>query len=306
MKIHKALVLGSDGQVGTILSKTFPRSKVVKSDRNPNTKAVKYDIIEILSGYSRFESLLVKHAPEVVFITAGMTWVDGCEKDPTTAYCVNRDAPAAIVKVCKDFGVRTVFYSTEYVFDGNSGPYTEDSIPNPISVYGKSKLEGEQLIQSIDDTSLIIRTTVVYGPDPHRKNFAYQMHKVASSTKMKPVFVPVDQISSPTYNRDLAKISILLVENNMSGIVNVAGPERMNRVAFARKLVKHLHGDPDIIKPIKTKELKQVAARPLNAGLDISFLKKFFMKKHRMRNVDEAAAHWIKSRGNLKWKPIKK
>jgi len=305
MKIYKALILGSDGQVGTILAKTFPRSKVVKSDRNPTTKAIKYDIIEILSGYSKFENILVKYAPEVVFITAGMTWVDGCEKDPTTAYCVNRDAPATIVKVCKEFGVKTVFYSTEYVFDGKKGPYTEESIPNPISVYGKSKLEGEQLIQKMDDTALIIRTTVVYGPDPHKKNFAYQMHKAATSTKQKPVFVPVDQISSPTYNRDLAKISILLVENNMSGIINVAGPDRMNRMSFAKKLIKHLHGDLKIIKPIKTKDLGQAADRPLDAGLDISFLKKFFMKKHRMRNVDEAASHWIKSRGNLKWKPVK-
>lgn len=303
MKTYKALVLGTDGQVGTILAKTFPRSKVVKSDRNPNTKAIKYDITEILSGYSRLESILVKYTPEVVFIAAGMTWVDGCEKDPTTAYCVNRDAPAAIVRVCKSFGIKTVFYSTEYVFDGKKGPYTEDSTPNPLSVYGKSKLEGEHLIQAIDDTSLIIRTTVVYGPDPHKKNFAYQVHKAASSAKQKPIYVPVDQISSPTYNRDLARLSILLVENNMSGVVNVAGPDRMNRVAFAKKLVKHLHGDPKIIKPIKTEELKQAAARPLDAGLDISFLKKFF--KHKMRSVDDAAHHWIKSRGNLKWKPVK-
>jgi len=305
MKINKALILGADGQVGTILAKTFLRGRVVKTDRNYNTKNIKYDIVEVLSGYARLESLLVKHTPEVVYITAGMTWVDGCEKDPTTAYCINRDAPAAIVKVCSGLGIKSVFYSTEYVFDGKEGPYTEKSNPNPLSVYGRSKLEGEQLIQKIDNTALIIRTTVVYGPDAHKQNFAYQVHKNISSTKIKSFSVPVDQISSPTYNRDLARVSILLVENDISGIVNVAGPDRMNRVTFAKKLVKHLRGNSKIIKPITTKELGQLADRPLNAGLNISFLNKLLAKTYTMRTVDEAASHWIKSRGNLKWKPVK-
>ena len=300
MKINKALILGADGQVGAILSKSLLKTQVVKVDRNPATKNVKYDIIEILSKHSRFEEILKKYKPNVVFITAGMTWVDGCEKNSTLAYCVNRDAPATIVKICKDKGIKSVFYSTEYVFDGTNGPYTETSKTNPLSVYGKSKLEGEDFIRKMDDTALIIRTTVVYGPEHHRKNFAYQIHNAISHSKS--LRVPVDQISSPTYNRDLAKVSIMLVENDTKGIVNVAGPTTMSRVVFARKLAEHLQGAAKIIKPIRTEKLKQLALRPLNAGLDISLLNSIV--SYKMKTVDEAAIHWIKSRSNLKWKPI--
>jgi dTDP-4-dehydrorhamnose reductase len=211
------------------------------------------------------EACILNQEPEAIFIPAGWTWVDGCESDPERALLENATAPAQAAKAAAQLGARFVYYSTEYVFDGVKGPYDEDASVHPLGAYARSKLEGERLVLAANPRALILRTTVVYGPEPQGKNFIYQLRSSLSAGKA--MQVPEDQVSNPTYNRDLARASVELVKFGFSGIWNVAGKDRVGRMEFARKACETFGLDAGLLQPVKTADLKQKSARPLDAGL---------------------------------------
>jgi dTDP-4-dehydrorhamnose reductase len=206
---------------------------------------------------------------DCVFCPAGVTRVDWCEDHPDEAMAVNRDAAAVAAGAAARRGAAFVYYSTEYVFDGTGGPYAEDAPVHPVSVYGRSKLEGERLVLAANPRAIVVRTTVVYGPEPQGKNFVCQLLRHARSFRpgAAPMRVAADQRSSPTYNEDLAAASVELVERGFTGVINVAGPEIVDRFAFARVACEVFGLDPACVTPVATSALGQKAARPLDAGL---------------------------------------
>jgi dTDP-4-dehydrorhamnose reductase len=206
-------------------------------------------------------------APDWVYCPAGLTHVDYCEDHPDEAFRVNRDAPAAAARVAAARGAGFVFYSSEYVFDGEAGPYGEDDPVHPVSVYGASKLEGERAAQAANPRTIVVRTTVVYGPEPQGKNFIYQL--LARARAGEPMRAPSDQRSSPTYNVDLAAASVEQAERNLAGVFNVAGPLILDRFAFARLACEVFGLDDRRLSPVATEALGQRARRPLRAGLTI-------------------------------------
>ncbi|MGH7310968.1 MAG: SDR family oxidoreductase, partial [Candidatus Rokuibacteriota bacterium] len=211
--------------------------------------------------------LIAETTPDWIFCAAGLIHVDYCEDAPDEAYRANRDAPAAAARAASGRGARFVYYSTEYVFDGAAGPYAETDTTNPLSVYGRSKLEGERAVLQADAGALVIRTTVIYGPEPQGKNFVYQLiRRLRAGERM---VVAVDQRSSPTYNEDLAAASVELVERGVGGVIHVAGPAIVDRYAFARAACEVFGLDAALLAPAPTAQLRQRAARPLDAGLRI-------------------------------------
>jgi dTDP-4-dehydrorhamnose reductase len=204
--------------------------------------------------------------PDVVFYPAGFTWVDGCERDPARARAANVEQPLNLARVAADQGARFVYFSTDYVFDGRGGPYSEDDPPGPLSVYGCAKLEAEQaLAEQLGPLLLVVRTTWVYGPELQGKNFAYQLAKTLGEGR--PLVCPRDQVSNPTYGPDVARTVLALADGGRSGLIHVAGPDWIDRVAFAQALAVSLGRDPALIVAKNTAELGQPAARPLQAGL---------------------------------------
>ena len=142
---------------------------------------------------------------------------------------MNNAGPAVVAAAAAKVGARTVWYSTDYVFDGGykqsaaKGPYSEADPVAPLNVYGSSKLEGERALLAADPTALAIRTNVVYGPEGVGKNFVYQLaRKLAAGEAMN---VPSDQVNTPTYNRDLAAATKMLLESGASGLFNIGGSE---------------------------------------------------------------------------------
>jgi dTDP-4-dehydrorhamnose reductase len=203
---------------------------------------------------------------DVVFYPAGFTWVDGCERDPAKARASNLEQPLNAARAALETGGRFVYLSTDYVFDGEAGPYDESAAPNPLSAYGRSKLEAEQaLVDELGDSVLIVRTTWVYGPERQGKNFAYQLAKALGTRN--PLPCPSDQVSTPSYGPDVARAVVGLVEAGRSGLVHVAGPDLLDRAAFALTLAGAFGLDPGLIVPRTTAELGQGAPRPLNSGL---------------------------------------
>ncbi|MCX5786804.1 MAG: NAD(P)-dependent oxidoreductase [Elusimicrobia bacterium] len=262
------LVIGSSGQVGSNLERACAVNGEVRgADIKPSSGRLFIDITEPASVRAAFETV----RPEVVYLCAAMTYVDGCEKDPSLAEKINVRGTEITAACCREAGSKLVYLSTEYVFDGKNGPYSETDATNPISVYGKTKLRGERAALALEN-ALSIRTTVVYSYAPGEKNFLMQLIGAAKSgVKMR---VPKDQYSNPTYAPELAEFILELVLKSKSGIYNVVGAERLDRCSFALKACEILGLKPSLIEPALTAELGQTAARPLCAGLKTEKLKK--------------------------------
>ena len=274
------LVVGASGQVGRQLVAVLGAGRYIAAKRSDLDLAEAADRPEIaasaLSGVT------------AVYCCGGMTDVEECESAEADAFRVNSLGPAVLAHAAARRGLPFVYFSTEYVFDGKSGPYDETGRPAPLSVYGRSKREGEIAILSVHSRAVILRTTVVYGPDPGGRNFLYGLRRALLAGK--PMHVASDQISTPTYNLDLARVAVDLVEAGASGIFHVCGPERVSRLQFALKAAALMGLDGSPIRGVATAELKQRAPRPLNAGLATSRLPGL-----RMRGIEESVSDWIAS-----------
>jgi dTDP-4-dehydrorhamnose reductase len=225
-----------------------------------------------------------------VYCVGGATDVEGCEANAAKAMETNCLGPAALASL--SCNIPFAYFSTEYVFDGAAGPYTEESPVNPISEYGKSKALGEQAILEAHPGALIVRTTVVYGHDSAGKNFLCSLRRnLAARARMR---VPVDQISTPTYNCDLARATILLVEREHSGIFHVCGPQLLSRYDFAIRCAGIMGLDASLIDGVATGELGQKARRPLNAGL-LSQRLRAALPDFRARELEAGVKDWLGS-----------
>ena len=194
-----------------------------------------------------------------------MTHVDGCEDQPELAFATNTTGPAVLAGLANHRNIPFVYFSTDYVFDGHAGPYREADNVNPLCVYGRSKLEGEGAVLAACKRAIVVRTTVVYGQDAGAKNFLYSLIRTLASGKT--MRVPEDQISTPTYNEDLAMAAVLLAKKKVTGIFHVSGPQLMNRLEFAQTVAATVGLDGALLVGVPTRELSQKAPRPLLSGL---------------------------------------
>jgi dTDP-4-dehydrorhamnose reductase len=267
----RPLVVGSAGQVGAALLKQLPLTALAAT-RTPNAaNAPVVDLIALAHNPSLATQLLDDLQPTSILCVGGATDVERCETDPAWANDTNSNGPAALAHAAQH--IPFIFFSTDYVFDGsdeNPGPYSEDAPTNPLSIYGRSKLAGERAILAAHPDALILRTNVVYGPDRQRKNFFYTLHRLLSAGT--PMSIPTDQLSTPTYNEDLAAATLALANAGHTGLFNISGHELLSRYDFALLAAEALSLDASLIQPILTADLNQRAARPLRGGLRIDKL----------------------------------
>ena len=197
--------------------------------------------------------------PDVVIHAASYTDVDGCESNRELAFQVNADGAKNVALVCRETGSAMVYVSTDYVFDGEkSSPYIEEDKPNPINVYGKSKLAGENHVKSILDRYYIVRTSWLFGKNG--KNFVKTILRLSQEkNKLK---VVNDQIGSPTYTLDLARAIKVLLNKPSFGYYHVSNQGSCSWYDFAREILKQ-NGFNDVkVTPISTEEFKRTANRP--------------------------------------------
>lgn len=260
----KALVIGGPGQVGGALLRALTQradATLGTYHSRPQLGMVPLDVAD--AGGVR--QLVEDFRPDVIFLTAALTNVDYCETAEDLARRVNVGGAEAAALAASEVGAKLVLYSTEYVFDGASGPYSEDDPIAPQGAYARSKADAEKVAQSLAVNHLILRTTVVFDWDRASRNFAMQVWERLSAGE--PMRVPHDQIGNPTLARYLADVSLRLVDLGTRGIVNVVGRDRVPRSEFGQRLADALGLPPDLIHPVATSELQQMAPRPLDAGL---------------------------------------
>lgn len=267
------LVIGAAGQVGSALCAahtaadnlcgTYYTSGTYFSNVTDGNKLDVSNKVEVGQLFASLDE------PDVVYMAAACANVDLCEQDPQAAWRVNVLGVKNIVDMIKGSEINFVFYSSDFIFDGKEGLYAEDSLPNPINEYGRQKLIAEHYIASNLEKYYIVRTNVVYGPDPRRRNFILRaMDKLRAGESIN---VPMDEWVTPTYTPDLANISIDLAKSGQpSGIYHVGGLQVVNRYKFALAAAKAFELDERLVVPVQSHTLGRPARRPLNAGLKIT------------------------------------
>jgi len=259
------LVVSGGGQVGGALLEALGPDGVGTFSTDPFPRGQQLDLRAAPAALETALAALLPAGASALVYAGGMTQVDLAEGQRELAFALNRDVPALLARWAVRRQLGFACFSTDYVFDGAAGPYDERAAPHPLSVYGESKLAGEVAVQEANPDALVIRTTGVYGPEWRGRNFAF---RVAAAVHDGGGFSPPeDQLSTPTYNRDLARATLALVRDGLTGVVHLAGHERMGRATLARRLA-HAAGLPTSgISDGATEEAPGRARRPLSAGL---------------------------------------
>ncbi len=206
-------------------------------------------------------------SPDAVVHTGALTHVDYCETHEDESYRHTVASTEAAIALANDFGARFVYISSDYVFDGEDGPYDENAETHPISVYGRHKLLAEKMVREQCENYLILRITNVYGSEIRGKNFVAFLAKTAEAEEEKTLRLPVDQFATPINAADIAKVLVALLNDNKQGIYNIASDEYLSRVELAERVLKHFPGHKVKVEAIRTEDLGQAAPRPLFGGL---------------------------------------
>jgi len=237
-----------------------------------NTNPLHPNSIQVdITNQNQVLHLFNKLKPSVVIHTASETNVDKCEIQKEQAWKINVEGTRNLAEACKKAGSKLLYISTDYVFDGEKGNYTEQDKPNPINYYGITKLEGEnQVIHSQNYVTL--RTSVLYGWHPWKQNFVTWI--MNSLKQNKAIIVVEDHYNTPTLADNLAEIIIESIQKNLQGLYHASGSQRISRYEFALQIAKTFNLDHSLIKPIKMSQLTTwVAKRPKDSSLNISKMK---------------------------------
>lgn len=258
----KIVVTGASGFIGRAFMQALSDQQVTGTCfAHPEPGLKQFD----LRDRTRVRDFLTETAPEVVIHCAARPTVDWCEHNEAEARLLNVETTATLADECARLAATLVFISTDYVFDGVAGPYSEDDRTNPINVYGRLKLEAEQTIHQKLDNHLIVRTTNVYGFDVKSKNFL--MGILPRLARGEPITVASDQFGNPTFITDLCLVVRELIEKEGRGVFHVVGPDWMNRVEWAQQAAQVFGIEPALVTGALTEELNQSAPRPRLSGL---------------------------------------
>lgn len=288
--LQKSLIVGASGQVGRELVLTLGENNVIPASHTPKPGCAHISLEDLSKHPEAAQRILREENIGAVYCVGGATDVERCETDRNWAVQTNHIGPSVLASIASS--IPFIYFSTEYVFDGIGGPYTEAASLSPINVYGHSKALGEKAILKAHPAPLIVRTTVVYGRDPGAKNFLYSLRRnLTAGNQMR---VPLDQVSTPTYNRDLAKASTLLVRGGHTGIFHVSGPDILSRYDFAVRSAVMMGLDARLVVGVPTADLGQRAQRPLNAGLLTERLR-VALPEFQLRDMEDGVKDWLAS-----------
>jgi dTDP-4-dehydrorhamnose reductase len=249
--------------------------------------------VDLADGRS-LEAALLAFRPEAVLHAGAATDVDGCEREPAVAWRTNVGGTEQAARACAALGARLVAVSTDYVFDGEAGPYAEEDLPNPRGVYARTKRCGEEAALLLAPGCAVARVAVVYGGTPGaRSTFATQV--VEKLSRGEPVKAFSDQLVSTTLaSSGAARCLELLLETRYAGVLHLSDATVVDRVEFARRVAARFGLSGQII-PVRTADVNLPAPRPLRGGLKVG--RAAALLRHRPLTLDEALdlfhAEWM-------------
>ncbi len=265
----RVLITGAMGQLGQALAGVLsPAMELLLTDLEPGGSGITpCDITD----WDQVKKTVRSYKPRFIVNAAAFTNVDGNEREPEKARRVNTAGVEHLLAAGVEVGASLVQVSTDYVFDGTVGPYLEEDKTAPLCVYGRTKLEAERLVLE-SDRHLVVRANVLFGPDlESRASFVRWV--VNSLKEGKAIRVVNDQINNPTLTTHLAEAIGKALEQGATGLYHYGGLEFASRYEFALKIARHFDLPVEGMAPIATKELDQLAPRPLKSGLICSKMK---------------------------------
>ena len=277
MSKKRILLTGSNGLLGQkivhlILNETNHELLATSKGLNRiiSRDDINYQSLDI-TDLKQLEKVVSVFRPDAIINTAAMTNVDACESQHEECWSLNVTAVENLVKVSNEFNIHLVHLSTDFVFDGEKGPYSEEDEPNPLSLYGRSKWESEKIvINSGLERWSIARTIIVYGVVENMSRSNVVLWAKGALEKGEPINVVDDQFRSPTYALDLAKGCLSIVEKEKSGIFHLSGKDLMSIIELVYRVADYYGLDKSRINPIKSAVLNQAAKRPPYTGFNLT------------------------------------
>lgn len=276
----KIFITGSNGLLGqkviANLQDNYPDVEIVAVSKGKNR-------LSSLSGFKYYEvdisekdnivSLITKESPNVVINSAAITNVDQCEDHKQLCWDVNVNAVKHIVTACEKVNAHLIHLSTDFIFDGEAGPYNEDDQANPLSYYGESKLASENIVKSASCSWSIVRTVLVYGLGENLGRSNIVLWAIDALKKKSKMNVVDDQFRTPTLAEDLADGCIKLAMQKKNGVYNISGKDFMSILELVQRLGAFFEMSTEHVKVISSTTLNQAAKRPPVTGfvLDKAF-----------------------------------
>ncbi len=270
--MKKVMITGANGLLGQKLVDLLSQDDqydVLATARGANRlkvgDKVHYSSLDVTDEFA-VKELVGSYCPDVIVHTAAMTNVDACEDNIEECDLLNVQSVRFLSEAISGTGAQLIHISTDFIFDGLSGPYDENAKANALSVYGQSKLDSENILTNSDVHYCILRTILVYGilPDLSRSNFI--LWSKSNLEKNKNINVVDDQYRSPTLAEDLAMACKLAIDKEAKGIYNISGPETFSILDLVKFVADHWNLDHSLIGTVTTAELGQKAHRPARTG----------------------------------------
>lgn len=268
----RILITGSNGLLGQkvidlCLSKGL-HFLATSSGENRYSKcpAAKYQTLDI-TDEANIKAVFEQYLPTHIIHTAAMTNVDACEAQPEACDLVNRQAVYMLAKASQAIGAHFQLLSTDFVFDGEAGPYKETDQPNPLSVYARSKYEAELLLKDVQGLIYsVVRTIIVYGKGEQLSRSNLILWAKEALQEGKPLHIVDDQFRAPTWADDLAWACVRICELDQTGIFHISGPETISIYDIVLRVAAYYQLPTNRITRLKSHTLNQAAKRPPRTG----------------------------------------
>ena len=265
----RILVTGASGLLGSKLVEILLRKGyAVYAGYNENKPKAGLPVKLDVSNEGDVERAFEISRPEVVVHAAALTNVDACELNKELAWSINVVGTRNIVKLSKKYSAFLIYISTDYVFKGDKGMYSEDDPTEPVNYYGYTKLMGEEEVRLLEE-HCVARTSVIYGSIPAAGKVNFALLVVDKLRKGEKVRALTDQWNSPTLNVNLAEMIVEIVERRLLGTFHLAGATRISRYDFARLIARKFNLDERLIQPITSNEISWIAQRPRDSSLNV-------------------------------------
>jgi dTDP-4-dehydrorhamnose reductase len=272
----RILITGSNGLLGQKLVAALRNDPAVKliatsrgADRTPampGAGAYLYLPLDCTDAAAVHRAFDETH-PDVVIHTAAMTNVDACEQAADECRLQNVTAVEHLVEAARSVDAHFIHLSTDFIFDGAAGPYTEEAVPAPLSIYGRSKLDAEHVVMNAGLRRwAIARTIIVYGVAPGLSRSNVVLWAKGALEKGQPIKVVDDQWRMPTLAEDLADGCIRIAKRGATGVYNLCGPDGMTILELVQRVGRFFHLDTAVVTPVKSDSLGQPARRPPRTG----------------------------------------
>ena len=269
----RILITGSNGLLGQKLVAALRSDQGIKliatsrgEDRTPEPDGYLYLPLDCADEAAVHRAFDETH-PDVVIHTAAMTNVDACELDPVNCHLQNVVATKHLVEAAKNIDAHFIFLSTDFIFDGEAGPYNEEDEPHPLSIYGHSKLDAERIVITSGLSKwAIARTIIVYGVAKGLSRSNVVLWAKNALEKGQQINVVRDQWRMPTLAEDLADGCIRIAKQGATGIYGLSGPDGMSILELVQRVGRFFDLDPSVINPITSASLSQPAKRPPRTG----------------------------------------